>query len=98
MLAKKYRLPIAEFLDKKAEVKRSLYFTVKTFVTTLPYSRFGIIISKKVAPKATDRNRIKRLVFSHCSPKTGAPRDVLIIVQKGAIIDELLWDHSSTLF
>lgn len=89
MLSKKQRLPIQEFLLKRAEIKRSPYFTVKTFATTLPYSRFGVIISKKTAPMATERNRIRRLIFAECSHFKGRPADVLIIVQKGAIIDEL---------
>ena len=70
-------------------MKRSPFFTVKTFATTLPYSRFGVVISKKVSPKATECNRLKRLIFAQCSPKENPPRDVLIIVQKGAIIEEL---------
>ena len=95
MLSKKQRLPIQQFVDKKAEVRRSPYFTVKTFATTLPYSRFGVVISKKVSPKATERNRLKRLIFAQCAKIDGSPaggrqaRDVLIIVQKGAIIEEL---------
>ena len=93
MLSKKQRLPIQEFVDKRAQVTRSPYFTVKTFASTLPYSRFGVIVSKKVAPQATERNRIKRLVFNLLSSEGltsgGSPRDVLIIVQKGAIIEEL---------
>ena len=104
MLSKKYRLPIQEFLLKRAQIKRSPYFTVKIFDTALPYSRFGVIISKKIAPKATTRNRLKRLIFSRCYPTSGTPkagkppRDVLIIVQKSAIIDELSWVKSSILF
>lgn len=89
MLAKKYRLPIQEFTLKRAEITRGSNFSVKTFPSSRLYSRYGVIIAKKVAPLATERNRIKRLIFSYCRPLVGAPRDVLIIVQKGAIIEEL---------
>jgi len=92
MLSKKQRLPIQDFLLAKATVRRSPSFTVKTFRTSLPYSRFGVVISKKVAPKATERNRIKRQIFSLLAPYAASPenpRDVLIIVQKDAMIDEL---------
>ena len=89
MLPKKQRLPIAEFLSKTAQIRRNASFTVKIFASSLPYSRYGVVISKKVLPKATGRNRIKRQIFAHCRTLTGSAHDVLIIVQKGAIIEEL---------
>ncbi|MFA6071985.1 MAG: ribonuclease P protein component [Janthinobacterium sp.] len=96
MLAKKYRLPIEKFVLQRALIKKSPFFNIKIFTTILPYSRFGIVISKKVAPKATERNRLKRIIFSQTNPKGGTPRDVLIIVQpqisklteKNVIIEE----------
>lgn len=89
MLSKKQRLPIQEFITKRAETKRNPFFTVKTFATGLPYSRFGVVISKKTVAKATGRNKLKRLIFEYCAALTAPPRDVLIIVQKGAIMEEL---------
>ena len=97
MLPKKYRLPIQDFVTQRAASQRSPYFAVKIFPAVLPYSRFGVVISKKVAALATERNRLKRVLFSALNPKTAPAKDVLIIVQpaisklanKGAIIEEL---------
>ena len=38
------------------------HFSVFVQVNALTRSRLGIVVSKKVAPRAVDRNRIKRLV------------------------------------
>lgn len=100
MLAKKYRLPIAECSTKRTLVKRTPFFTTKTFTSSLPYSRFGVVISKKVDGRASARNRLKRIIFSVLNSKlvSLAPHDTLIIVSpsirglktKDAIIEELL--------
>lgn len=63
MLPKKYRLPIQNVLDKKGEVVRTPYFLVKIFSNTLPYRRFGIIISSSIMPKAVKRNALRRELF-----------------------------------
>jgi ribonuclease P protein component len=92
MLPKKNRLPIQDFVAKRASVRKNASFTVKTFPAALPYGRCGVIISKKVSPKATERNKIKRAVYAAVAPYVlppAAARDMLIIVQKGAIIEEL---------
>lgn len=80
MLAKKYRLPIQSVIGKKEWGKlKTPFFLIKIFSNQFSYARFGIIISKKVAPKATARNRIKRIIFSACNPKENAGKDFLII-------------------
>ncbi len=38
------------------------HFSVFVRANTLPRSRIGVIVSTKTAPRAVDRNRIKRLV------------------------------------
>ena len=66
MLSKKNKLPIQHFVGVRPwQTIRSPYFTIKLFSATLPYSRFGVVISKKVFAKATQRNQLKRLVFDH---------------------------------
>ena len=66
MLSKKHKLPIQHFIGvRPQQTVRSPYFTLKIFSTTLLYSRFGVVISKKVFAKATQRNQLKRLFFGH---------------------------------
>ncbi len=64
MLPKKIRLPIQELLNKKGRTYRGDFFTIKVFLNNLSYSRFGIIISKKLVNSAVQRNKIKRMIFS----------------------------------
>ncbi|TSC89787.1 MAG: Uncharacterized protein G01um10143_277 [Parcubacteria group bacterium Gr01-1014_3] len=63
MLAKKYRLPVQIALKKRYRSLKSSYFSVKILPGDLEYSRFGVVISKKTAKKAVDRNRLKRIVY-----------------------------------
>ena len=63
MLAKKYRLPVQIALKKRYRSLKSLYFSVKVLPGELEYSRFGVVISKKTAKKAVDRNRLKRIIY-----------------------------------
>ncbi|MEK6952675.1 MAG: ribonuclease P protein component [Nanoarchaeota archaeon] len=64
MLPKKSRLPIQELLDKRGKTHRGDFFTIKVFFNNFSYSRFGIIISKKIVNSAVQRNKIKRMLFS----------------------------------
>jgi ribonuclease P protein component len=64
MLAKKFRLPIQEFYRKSSQNTRTKYFTVKIFKPEKPYARLGVVVSKKVANKASDRNSLRRLIFN----------------------------------
>jgi ribonuclease P protein component len=62
------------------------FFNLKTVKNNLPYSRIGVVVTKKAAPKATDRNKIKRQIreaarkFYDILP---AGFDVVITVAKG---------------
>lgn len=67
MLAKKFRLPIRSWMkdkNKKASTKKGIFFIVKILPNNLGFSRFGTIISLKTAKKATQRNRLKRIIFN----------------------------------
>ena len=64
MLAKKYRLPIQTVIGKKGKILKDPYFLLNVMPSRLPYSRYGIVVSKKVSAKATERNRIRRKLFS----------------------------------
>jgi len=69
MLAKKFRLPIQLFFKKAGKNFKSRYFLLKIFSSKLSFSRFGIIVSAKVNKKATERNRLKRLIFDFLRQK-----------------------------
>ena len=64
MLAKRFRLPIQSFVGKRGKLKKSSYFLIKIFTAETVFSRFGITISAKTAPKATERNRLKRSAYN----------------------------------
>jgi len=65
MLPKENRLTKKRDFEKvlkrgKGFKQKTLF--LKTVENNLPQSRFGIIVSKKTAKKATDRNKIKRQI------------------------------------
>lgn len=64
MLAKKFRFPIQLFVGKKGKIVKSSYFLLKIFTSEAGASRFGVTISNKTAPKATERNKFKRMVYN----------------------------------
>ena len=79
MLAKKYRLPAQSVSFKKGTSVRGRYFLFTSFPSPLSYSRVAVVVSKKVCPKATGRNNLKRFVyefFRKQSPKRN--KDLLI--------------------
>lgn len=87
MLRKQYKLPIQYFSGKKpGKIVRSGSFNLKIFLTRLPYSRFGVIISTKVSKKATQRNLLKRHIFNFFRiAKNKLPiADYLVIVSPNA--------------
>lgn len=86
MLAKKYRLPIQEFVKKSGKSYKSRYFLLKIFRSSGAHSRFGVVISKKVSAKATVRNKIKRSIFDFFGQHIAKLpiEDYLVIVLSGA--------------
>jgi ribonuclease P protein component len=64
MLAKKFKLNIGEFIQKRPTfVKKGPFFAVKYIPNGLSYSRFGVVIGKKIDKRATERNRIRRIFY-----------------------------------
>lgn len=97
MLAKKFRLQVGKWIKdktKKAVAKKSSFFILKTSLNNLIFSRFGVVVSSKVAESAVKRNQLKRTIFDFIRleklyeippPKarlahTGGGKDFLIIV------------------
>lgn len=86
MLAKRYRLPVQNLRKKIGQTTKSRYFLLKVFAPVKSYSRAGIVISKKVAAKATARNKIKRSVFDWFQKNINylPVKDYLIILSPAA--------------
>ncbi len=64
MIAKKFKLPIQDFVGQSGKTIRNPHFTLKIFSTKNNFSRFGLVISKKVDASAVKRNKLKRLIFN----------------------------------
>ena len=63
MLAKKFRLPVNIFPAKARIFYRGGHFTIKISSNNLSYNRVGVIATKKTAPRAVERNRLRRKIF-----------------------------------
>ena len=63
MLAKKFRLPIEDFVGKKGVLSKNPYFLVKIFRPAASFSRFGVTVSTKTSKKAVRRNYLRRLSY-----------------------------------
>jgi len=64
MLAKKYRLPVHKVYRLRGRVFGGDYFSIKITKNNLGYSRFGAVVGVKISKKATERNKLRRLVFN----------------------------------
>ena len=83
MLSKKKRLLLQTTIGKRGRVYRRDVITIKILPSTTSHSRFGVSVSKRVAPTAVERNRIKRMVFAALEKRYAEwPRaDYVITVQ-----------------
>lgn len=64
MLPKAYRLSDHAEIHRVFRLGKKAYGSLFSFITlpnSLEKSRFAIVVSKKIAPRAVDRNRMKRL-------------------------------------
>lgn len=99
MLPKKHRLLVQNLPRRGFDLKRSESISLKIFPSNKSLARFNIIVSKKVAKKAVDRNNLKRSFFSvveTLAPKL-PPADYLVIINK-PISDKELKSEVKTLF
>lgn len=62
MLKKRFRLHTSEFKEvfNFGKTIKNPLFLVKIKANNLPYSRFAVVVSKKTAKKAFERNYLKR--------------------------------------
>ena len=63
------------------ETRARRYFTLYVKPNGLPLARIGIIASRRVAPRAVDRNRMKRMVREVFRTMPKRPAGVDIVVQ-----------------
>lgn len=66
MLAKRLRLTSGLFTEvfTKGRISYSEHFLIRVLVTNLSYSRFSVVVSKKISGSAVGRNKIRRLVYT----------------------------------
>src|SRR3989338_774098 len=84
---KRARLPIQKFFKKRAVTRRVRGFAVKQFPAEFDYSRVGVVVSRAVAGKAVQRNRLRRIVlrvFADILPFLSNPSDILVIAEQAA--------------
>lgn len=65
MLNKKDRLTRSrvEYILRKGHRQTSRHFSTRFLRGTGDSSRFAVVVSTRVAPKATDRNRLRRQIY-----------------------------------
>jgi ribonuclease P protein component len=89
MIPKKQRLQrnlINKILHKGQKVDQK-YFSYKYAPSKSQSSRFCVIISLKVSPKAVIRNRLRRKIYEIIrlnAALVSSPYDIIIICKKGA--------------
>lgn len=86
MVAKKFRLPVNSFPAKAKIFYRGQHFTIKISPNNLSYNRVGVITTKKTAPRAVERNRLRRKIFdllgtSFRPEGSAACADLLVLVK-----------------
>ena len=66
MLKKRFKLNTSEFKEvfNFGKTIKTPLFLIKTKQNNLPYSRFAVVVSKKISKKAVERNYIKRRCMS----------------------------------
>ncbi len=66
MLSKKNRISNRQLLKKlyeKGKQYKNNNFIFKFLPSIEPISKFAVVVSKKVAPKAVDRNKLRRQIY-----------------------------------
>ncbi len=88
MLAKKNRLPVHEALTRSGRTVRRPAFTVKVFTGLFPYSRFGVVVGKRVGKTAVLRNKIRRRAFTAIAARQAVwpVADYLVITHPAAAL------------
>ena len=66
MIKKKFKLNTSDFKEvfNFGKTERTDFALIKHKNNNLPYSRFAIVVSKKICKKAHERNHLKRRYFA----------------------------------
>lgn len=89
-MPQKYRLTRSDFLEiqrKSARREHGSFFILSVTRNTLTHPRIGIVVSKKVAARAVDRNKIDRrakAVLRATLPSITDPYDFIFLARKGS--------------
>lgn len=72
-----------EQILKKGYRKTTNYFSIKFLRRTEGESRFAVVVSMKIDPKATNRNRLRRQIYEALgnAQKPSSPLDVILIAK-----------------
>lgn len=94
MLAKRYRLSATFFKNRslvRLEKRENDFFAVRRYRSPLANSRFAVVVSKKVAPRAVTRTRVRRMIYDYVRVFRGWERpggDVVVMVKKSMVGDD----------
>lgn len=98
MLSKKLKLPIKEFPKRSTLYFKGEKLSIKRAHNKHTYPRIGVLVSKKVSPKATTRNFIKRTIYDFLGERLETiPGGVDLLVVVGGHIIETSSDTKSAL-
>ncbi|MDZ4231254.1 MAG: ribonuclease P protein component [Patescibacteria group bacterium] len=84
MLAKRFKLPIGEFPKRSQLVFRGQLLTIKKAPNQLEHPRVGVLVSKRINPKASTRNSLKRTIYDTLKeklPVLPTALDLLVVVE-----------------
>ena len=87
MLAKKNRLTTKKFQEvfKKGEVIHTPLFMGRKMFSVDKNSHFAVVVSKKIARRAVDRNKMRRRVYAEIEnilPNISPPIQMIIFLKK----------------
>lgn len=85
MLKKSQRIStnrVAWLLKKGGSINNN-FFSAKFYLNKIAESRYSVVVSKKVAPLATDRNTLRRQLYEILRkfPQGNRPTDYLLIAK-----------------
>ncbi|OGV34542.1 MAG: ribonuclease P protein component [Legionellales bacterium RIFCSPHIGHO2_12_FULL_35_11] len=72
-----------DFVFSRAKKISTKYFVVLYRDNKISHSRLGIILAKKMVPKAHDRNKIKRLIRESFRTNKIKPVDIVFLARPG---------------
>lgn len=87
MLAARFRLSRADVLRIKNNSQRvsAFSFSAQVSPNALNYSRFGVVVSRKLDTRAVVRNQLRRRIYSALDKNSLAGRDILFFPKSGML-------------